>query len=427
MGEQTKRYLPEALNGPTSYFTDLDYRRADFSLDEVERRLKLQLLTKERVVVAASSLFHEAGYGLVSRDEGLVQALEQGIVLPAIRDRFGGVDGFFENKNEGYPKASRAFFSSHIGGFVPWSLRENTEWFRRSFYAQLQRPESVVRRQLGLSDQAVTELVSSLEAAIEKEPEAERFLRREHIERESARYCEVTSRYLNDYATLIYRISGSRVVNSEPHFPQGNLVRSGITGVDHLVSDEEVFWDIYVEALVTYLNSVTRLTPERLERLSFKDVLELRRSAFDGEFAARYDALIGKAKAAVDMEDPDRLVLHQEELFEAARRLRREFDERIGLEQRFRCDGERETGLWAMANALALLSAPAVGLVVGAVSALQVIPEMTAPFSPRIAEELARRREWVRQYVNSRVGWSREQRATLIEGYRKLLNYGFEL
>ena len=58
--------------------------------------------------------------------------------------------------------------------------------------------------------------------------------------------------------------SGSRVVNSESHFPQSNLTRLGVTDDDKIVSDESIFWDIYVETVISFLNSAIKLTPERL-------------------------------------------------------------------------------------------------------------------------------------------------------------------
>ena len=56
--------LPEALTGPRSYFTDIDPKDPSYDQIDVVRKLKLQLLTKQNIVIAASSLFHDIGFHL---------------------------------------------------------------------------------------------------------------------------------------------------------------------------------------------------------------------------------------------------------------------------------------------------------------------------------------------------------------------------
>ena len=60
--KQTKSIDPKKLSGPRSFFTDIDPRDPDYQEKEIERKLKLQLLTKDRIVIAASSLFSNISF-----------------------------------------------------------------------------------------------------------------------------------------------------------------------------------------------------------------------------------------------------------------------------------------------------------------------------------------------------------------------------
>ena len=62
------------LMGPRSFFTDLDPKDSKYNQQTVELKLKLQLLTKEKIVIAASSLFTDIGYELFSGEKGFIDA-----------------------------------------------------------------------------------------------------------------------------------------------------------------------------------------------------------------------------------------------------------------------------------------------------------------------------------------------------------------
>ncbi|HBG79020.1 MAG TPA: hypothetical protein DDW84_09335 [Phycisphaerales bacterium] len=65
------------------------------------------------------------------------------------------------------------------------------------------------------------------------------------------------------------------------------------------------------------------------------------------------------------------------------------------------------------------------GMIIGTLSALQSIPEITALVSEPLSEAIKRRYEWVRNFVNCKIGWSKEQKKSLLNGYQELLSYGF--
>ena len=90
------------LTGPRSSFTDIDPKDTDYQEDFVRIKLKLQLLTKEKIIIAASSLFHDIGDHLFAGDKGLIAALENGIIIPAIRNEYAGPEEFFNKRKSEY-------------------------------------------------------------------------------------------------------------------------------------------------------------------------------------------------------------------------------------------------------------------------------------------------------------------------------------
>lgn len=413
-----------SLTGPRSYFTDLDPDDPTYVQTDVVNKLKLQFLTKNTVVIAASSLFHKIGFDLVSSDRGLVRALEAVILLPAVRSEFRALPDFFEEHTAGYPEEAKRFFCEHVTTCLPWDLYENSSWFKETLYRHLLDPKSVLRRQLGISEIQVKELVSFMEERMASEAPNKSFLRRKYVEDAGKMFGPEVEAYLSNYATLLYRFSGSRVVNAEPHFPQGNLTKVGVTEKDRLVSDEAIFWDIYVETVLSFLNSAIRLTPERLSRLTFSDIIVLRESLLDADFSVAYDDLVRKAKVNVNTGNADLLLLRQEELLDAAASLRVKFADRVSKEMNMTDTSVRENALWQIANVLSKVASPAASIIVGTVTSLKAIPEITALLSKPLAKAMKRRLSWVREFVNTRVGWSEKQKKSLLAAYKRVVSFG---
>ncbi|EDN68648.1 hypothetical protein BGP_0474 [Beggiatoa sp. PS] len=416
---------PNQLKGPRSFFTDLDPRDPDYNKTEITRRLKLQLLTKEKLIIPASSLFHEIGYHLIvgnKKDEGLVDCLEKGIILPAIRNQFHSVENFFENKKE-YSKQAKQFFTTHVSDYVSWDLKENSMWFKEKFYEGLQDTNSLLREKTSLSNEVVSECIYLLDKEIQKDS-SDNFLRREHIEKVGKHYNQTIQDFFNSYANLVYRISGARVVNSEGHFPQSNLTRLGITGNEQDISDDSIFWDIYVEAVMSFLNSAVKLTTERLDNLTFSDILKIRQALFNITFSQTYDELISAAKQKISISDPDKLILKQQEIILSAQELREVFKEKIRFELETKNCEKRENSLWQVANVLALVSTPQIGMLVGCLNALKSLPEITVAFSKNFAETMDLRLKWMRNYINSKREWNTSQKQSLLDAYKELITYG---
>lgn len=425
MAKDITQLNPMKLTGPRSFFTDLDPKDPDYDEETVRLKLKLQFLLKERVVIAASSLFTGPGYKLFASDEGLVEALEHGIVAPAIRNEYTDPADFFERyEDKSWPWQAKDFFIKYATHSVPWDLKENSSWFEQTFRQHLTDPQSLLRQKTGMTESMANDFLVSLDGEKSKLQSGYKYLRREHVYTVARQFGEDIHSYVRNYADLVYRISGSRVVNCDSHFPQANLTQLGVTPDDKVISDESIFWDIYVETVMSYLNSAIRLTPERLAQLSVHDILKLRRKLLDHEFSKQYDSLVESAKAAIDIHDPQAIILKQQEINAAVRSLRTQFADRVFDEIQIKDVRARENSLWQLANALALVTTPTLRLVIGVLSRLRSIPEITSLVSKSTAESMRRRYDWVHDFVNRRVGWTEQQKKALLDGYNELIEYG---
>lgn len=419
-----KEIFPNELIGPRSYFTDIDPNDENYNKYEATQKLKLQLLTKEKIVVAASSLFHDIWMDVFKDSPDLIPAIEDGIIVPAIRNKFKGIADFFENKK--YSETNKKFFLNHVTHAVPWDLNENTNWFKQYFIKGLKDENSVLRKQGGITHEQANSMIVQLENLIEREPIESKFLQRHHIEQVANGFNNTIQRFLVNYSNLIYRLSGARVVNSEGHFPQSNLTELRLFENEQILSDEGIFWDIYAETVFSYLGTAIRLSPKRLDNLKFKDILAIRKVFFDKGFSNDYDNLIGLVKKEGNLYDPEKLILHMQEISEITIRLKDIFSERVKSELSLKDTSARENALWQVANILSIVANPVAGLVIGVLSALKSIPEITVPISSTLTDDINIRIEWMRRFINNRLGWSEPQRKSFLDAYRGLAMYGLK-
>ena len=416
---------PESLSGPRSFFTDIDPKDPNYDQEDAIRKLKLQLLTKERVVIAASSLFHDIGLGIFMQHPDLVNTLEEGIILPALRNEYDGVEAFFNDKRE-YSERNRTFFTQHVRYVVPWDLTNNTNWFKQHFIQALSSPDSVLRKKGGLSEEQALDIERRINTRMIEENEKNRFFQIKHVQEIAKMYPARMESFLNNYAILIYRLSGSRVVNSEGHFPQSNLTKLEIVENESVLSDDNIFWDIYTETVFSHLGTAIRLTRDRLDNISFKNIIIIRHNFFDSGFSYDYDRLIAMVKQKADINDPDRLILHMHEISNLAAGLQSSFSSRVRSELSRKDTSETENALWQICNALSLLASTDVGLVIGTLSTLKSLPEITAPISKKLADAMRDRFAWMREFVNTRIGWSDTQRKSFLDAYKRLVTYGLK-
>lgn len=412
--------LPQKITTPSSYFTDIDPKDRNYNQRDVVRKLKLQLLTKQTIVIAASSLFHGVGFQLFSSDSGLTKCLQDGIILPAIRDEFEGINGFFDAKSpDGYSPDSKCYFTSNTKHHVPWSLSKNTQWFQRVFFDNVMDRNSLFRLKAQISDGAASGVVASLNNYIESKPEGKRFLSRDDISLVASAKGGTISKYLSSFGHLIYRISGARIVNCEGHFPQSNLTNLGFAGNERQLADTRVFWELYIEAVISHITSAARLSKERIDSLSFEDILKVREGLFDVAFVKTFESIMKLAKEDVDIHDPNKLLMTQDEIYTISTRLATMLRERVGRELDVPNDNSNK--LLQLGSVVELFAG---GVVFGTVGALKAIPEITSWMSPRLAEAIRSRLKIARRIIESNTGWNPKQKKALISGYTLLLTYG---
>jgi hypothetical protein len=311
-----ERIDPINFQGPRAYFTDFDYKIVRFKQDneayrrEVERRLKVILLTKNTVVCAASHLTHEFAYTLF-KDNPIL--LTESMILPALRRDIEHITDYIEEKTpgehpvaqdlgiKGYLKENmKDFYRDHVKKVVDWELIENTEWFGATLLNVLKDEYSVIRRNLpSLSKDKLDSLLSEIEN--------HEILTREIILEGILTWPTKEQRIFLNLVNLIYHMSGARAVNCESALPQENYIDYSLNDFsEHRVtlSDTQVFLKIFLELAFETLHK-NALSVHFLDQLSFEDINYLRKAIEKTSFRKRYDEVIQKSVQVVRKSETD--------------------------------------------------------------------------------------------------------------------------
>lgn len=419
----TETLSPGMLKGPRSFFTDLDPQDLSTCRKTALRNLKLQLLTKKWVVIGASSVFHGEWTHTLRENAGLLLALNRGIIIPAIRYDFVDISGFFSSK-KGYDTSNCNFYKDNVAKVMVWDLDFNSSWFRDKIFDALDRKSSVLRKKNNIDGKTSKCIKEYLIDAYLGEDEDNQFLQRTHLESASLEFGEEIGEKLAAYGNLIYRMSGARTVDSEGHFPQSNITEVNLSGKDEYLSDESIFWDIYAEAVFSNISKSVRISKERLDHLEFSDILKIREALLTIGFCDGYDSLLQSVKESVDLDDPEKLILHAEEITDIAIKLRNEFSNQLSEDKKWFASKARAGSMWQMANGLSILGGPVTGVVMGVVSTLGSLPEITAPMSQKLSDQIENRMNWMERFVNSKLGWNDSHRGAFLQAYKELVTYG---
>jgi len=297
------RIDPADFQGPKAYFTDFDYKIVRYKHNkeayrrEVERRLKIILLTKNTVVCAASHLTHEFAYNLF-KDNPIL--LNENMILPALRKDIEHITDYLEESLPGeYPLAQdlgttsylkenmRDFYKYHVNNVVDWELTENAAWFRENFLKALNNDNSVIRRNLtDLPNGKLHFLINGIEK--------NDILTRKLILKNISTWGSREQKTLLNFINLVYHMSGARVVNCESSLPQENYIDYTLTDFSEhrvMLSDTQVFLKIFLELAFETLNKNT-FPVELLDILSFEDIFYLRKPLENISFCRKYDDLI---------------------------------------------------------------------------------------------------------------------------------------
>ena len=329
-----KRIDPTSFVGPRAYFTTFDYRivarkrdRSRLRLD-VERKLKILLLTKAHIVCAASHLTSPFAFNFF-RDNPVL--LNSGAVTPALRTDKPDIAAVFEKVKipQGKKAEMVAFFEDNIVQCVNWDFADNAQWFRDSFLRELTTPQSVMRRQLAKLPAGELE---SLIGEVQREPT----LGRDQIDDASRAFPRKERRVVITFRELLYHISGARVVHCESTLPQENYVDYSLADMkkgEVILSEQKVFWKIFCElAFETLYKAVLPL--EILDGVSFDEILQLRQPLTEGLFMDEYDRMVEKAIAGARTEKPEGFLHDLNELLGMREALAKAFDSTFEKELR---------------------------------------------------------------------------------------------
>lgn len=300
-----KRINPARFYGPRAYFTDIDEKIVRFKQDrdaykrEIERRLKIILLTKNTVVCAASHLTNEFAYTFFRNNSVL---LEKNMIISALRKDKQHVIEYLEAKRIAKPlkDSMRDFYEDYVNCVVDWELIENTMWFKTNLLKTLKDEHSVIRRNLPhLSKSKLNSLISEIERS--------EILTREII------LCSISSWTTRDmkvflnFVNMLYHLSGARVANCESALPQENYIDYSLADFcKHrtTLSETQIFLKVFFELAFETLYK-TALPVELLDVLTFEDIYHMRKPIEKSSFRKKYEELVRKSIKAINLSKTD--------------------------------------------------------------------------------------------------------------------------
>lgn len=321
-----ERVNPADFKGPRAYFTDFDYKIVRFKYNkkqcrkEVERRLKIILLTKNTVVCAASHLTHQFAYTLF-KDNPIL--LEENMVIPALRrDKDHVTDYLSRASRKSIKEEMGNFYIDHVNSVVDWELIPNTTWFRQHLLEAIKDDRSVISRNLNMPSEKVRTLVDDIENNA--------ILYREKILDHISDWPMREQKHFLNFVNLVYHMSGARVVNCESTLPQETYIDYSLADFSKrrtMLSDTQIFLKIFFELAFEILYKYT-LPVELLDVLTFEDIYYLRKPIKRSSFCEKYDELLRKCiqairkpmpiydKLAYDIEEPWQILEQISETFE---------------------------------------------------------------------------------------------------------------
>lgn len=371
-----KSIEPKDLPAHRAFFTEFDlhgdpgkwaspseYEAIALSM---ERKLKLLLLTKSNVLVAASQLLESPfAHSLLLKHPRL---LETHAVVSSIKYGHESSNEFLEIKrqeekatgNSPYHSAEAAEIASMIdekGLSVRWQLSTMSDWFRDRLARDLVDEKSLIRVALNSSGVVVPHTLASLIAAEEN-------LSRRRVDELASTFKDQKLRYyMNFYADFIYYLSGARATESEGVLPQENLMEisvSDLIGSKTRLSENEVFFKIFIDTVKTKTSTI--FPSDFLDSITIEDALDLRSIATSNEFVSKYNTLQQNTKKALEIEDPDQLVLLLGELEEFETGLFMSFNQALNIELGSRLAESRQRESGKVFHSLASIAIPGYGI-----------------------------------------------------------------
>jgi hypothetical protein len=367
-----KSVLPKELHPSRVFFTEFDrvtYSQVAWSREEVdaisqnlERKVKLLTLTKGQIVIAASHLLEsEIAHDFLF---AYPDVLAKGIIVPSLRSEFSTCAEFLERKRTHPDKGESEHFQSEEAtevasmidsapAVVRWGVHDMSDWFKTRLLTDLRDEKGLIR--LAIRNEGVI-LPMDLDAQIEKE----KVLSRGAVYR-IAKETKIKPLWdlICNYTDFLYYLSGARTTHSEGVLPQENLLDFSIgdlAGQQTRLSEYEVFFKLFID--VVKARTSTHFPTDMLDTLSMDDTVDLHGIAVSTDFTEKYNNIQVKTKEALNIHDPERLVLLMHELDEFERELHTQFGLALDNELTSRQREQKKTGARKLLHSLASLIIP---------------------------------------------------------------------
>ncbi len=337
-----KKHLPESLKGPRTYFSLIDRNNPNLKnnwnqyKDDLDRVLKILLLTKDTIVIAGSALCNEKALDYFSEDEYKSELFSKGIIKPAIRSQFKTFEQVFydriNTRKENILQSVEDYFSDVITEIVPWDLKDNSGWFGQRMLEQINDENSFLRNSLESDVNEVKKFIEITETEIAKSEND--YFNRDRYRKEVTRQLNSESSHkISQFIDLLYFVSGSRVVNCENYVPDEILTYYNNSIFNHeelQVSENTIFIDILVNLILDNLYE-NYFSPNLIDNISFKEILQLRETnkTKSKAFREKYDECLRVSGNLSNFQDKEGLILRLEEMLELSDNLKYQFKENV--------------------------------------------------------------------------------------------------
>jgi len=319
-----------SLSGARAYFTGFDrhiiskLKRSEAELrKDIERDLKMLLLTKQQLVSGASTLTSTEFVYELLRDNPVL--LSNNLILPALEVQKDSPLYYLGRVKDVSPHKQlemRNFYERMYTHAIRWKLEDNAGWFKSKFIAGLTDPKGVLSRNLSQLPRQELALI------IEKITTAE-VLDKPLIEEIAFGVPVMEAEVIRNFRDLLYQMSGARVVNCESVLPQENYIDYSLADMEGrktILSESQIFWKLFMELFFETI-SKPKLPVQILDLLSFEDIVEIREPLLQSSFTEDYEAVVRAAVEGNIGWQSGKVLLSIEELMTIRKRLAEKFSD----------------------------------------------------------------------------------------------------
>jgi hypothetical protein len=315
-----------SFTGAKTYFTSIDVPLYDEAKrnnkvaeykKNIEREIKVLLLTKNILVTGASAMISEFGYQLFN-DHPIL--LKENMIIPAVGNHVIGENwkddinnnnlveyysGKIKDPKTDFLESMNGFFKDNINNGVGWDLKSNSGNFKAKFIYGLRNEGTVIQKNLDRLKQSDFEKLADF---FDDKPE--NFNRDAIVQAiKLANLNEEESKVIFHFQELIYNMSGASVVGCESSLPQENMLLdysiADLEGRKIILSEKNVFCKIFFELYFESLLQVSSTPIAALDYVSFEDILSMRKEFHDSGFVETYNKVINQIVSSINKHDND--------------------------------------------------------------------------------------------------------------------------